>query len=288
MEQYTISPEDLQYILQTGKDSSAAYSATKVEADKDREDVYVIHNQISKAAEGFVYYNPKLNAVICSLKGTDSLRDFKTDATFANHTFSGHIGPFSLLFPIIGHSGFIRRFLDISMEVYHNIEAVRRAHPNAKEVVFTGHSLGAALAEIGSVLYAMNYNDIPVRFITHEAPRVFEKATWEQILSNPATANLNKTGLRLWRTNDMIESINPTWRGARHLGQSLKIPEQSIWDYIARYSPYYGHKLSRNIEAYEKYMKNPSLLKEIDTTRAYGKIRKRRKRTSSQRRVRKV
>ena len=73
------------------------------------------------------------------------------------------------------HWGFYNQFqyleseLDKALSDYNN-------NDNEREVVFSGHSLGGALASIAALKYAKKYPDLEVNCVTFGSPRVESKA----------------------------------------------------------------------------------------------------------------
>lgn len=97
------------------------------------------------------------------------------------------------------HRGFQRALAVVWREAHSSVVEYRRQHPNA-EIVFTGHSLGAALA----VLAFSRLGDANSSLITFGCPRVGNAAFRERMLSIPS-----KMLLRVVNLQDPVTHVPP-------------------------------------------------------------------------------
>jgi hypothetical protein len=94
----------------------------------------------------------------------------------------GHFAAIAHLFslPCLAHRGFQQALGEVWDRVHELVTGYRTRHPRA-EIVFTGHSLGAALA----VLAYSRFADPDLSLYTFGCPRVGDGAFCARVLSNP-------------------------------------------------------------------------------------------------------
>jgi len=108
------------------------------------------------------------------------------------------------------------------------IDGARRC-PNCT-VLFTGHSLGAAMATLGAAEFS---KILKVELFTYGCPRVGNThfVTWTSSpKSDYVTPSLNGTSLRMARERDVVPSIPPEFLGYRHL-------PQEVWNKHGKHGP---------------------------------------------------
>jgi len=94
----------------------------------------------------------------------------------------GHLTSITHLFspPCLVHQGFRNALDEVWEAVHHIVLDYRGNHPGA-EILFTGHSLGGALA----VLAYSRFADIDLSLCTFGCPRVGDGAFRDRVMSNP-------------------------------------------------------------------------------------------------------
>nr|QNL09438.1 lipase TDL2 [Thermomyces dupontii] len=114
-----------------------------------------------------------------------------------------------------GHTGFVASWKSVANTLRGQVENAVKEHPDYR-VVFTGHSLGGALATIaGAALRGNGYN---IDVFSYGAPRVGNRAFAEFL-----TAQTGGTLYRITHTNDIVPRLPP-----RDWGYSHSSPEYWI------------------------------------------------------------
>ena len=107
------------------------------------------------------YYNDSL--LIC-FRGTESTTDILADLNITRSKFI--IPNFNTKMYV--HNGFLKQFKEVCQDLSHEIESYRKdtsiVNKN-KKIVFTGHSLGGALATLGSCYFSILNADLSVNCI---------------------------------------------------------------------------------------------------------------------------
>jgi len=192
-------------ILLAAKASQMAYGCTVAEAQALGFSVAAVLHDEATDTQGIVLVNDEL--VIVAFRGTESIKDWLTDVKVrkqqTNHPY--YIGNFSV------HRGFMEAFNSIvgQLRDLKDETAFFRSH---REVIFTGHSMGGALAMIA----AMTFDNTVGNVITFGQPRVGNGAfaeIYRKLLGDKTTRVIN--GL------DVI-CLSPLWlMGYRHAGKHV-------------------------------------------------------------------
>src|SRR5262249_47569136 len=133
------------------------------------------------------------DTVIVSFRGTSSLSNFQTDAGFfKTSAFGGSV-----------HRGFYHAAQSVWSQVQ---EALKDLAPG-KKVIFTGHSLGAALAQIASLQYADGGGQVEGVY-TYGTPRVGDAkfaAHYDRLLGEKTFQHVNN--------RDIVSRVPPALLG---------------------------------------------------------------------------
>ena len=124
-----------------------------------------------------VYSCKYYKSLVFAFRGTESFRDVLSDLNLfrseleipGNHLTS--IFSFNFNRPLV-HSGFLTQFNTVKDEINQDIIEYRKDPDGDNHLIFTGHSLGGALATIASVYYGSLYPDMSISCITFGSPRV--------------------------------------------------------------------------------------------------------------------
>ena len=167
-----------------------------------------------------------------SYRGTESFQDVLTDLKISKV-------PFPLYRHNIWeapdvHRGFSRQFesirepLDLEIEKYlSNFQSGSNSRDKPK-VVFTGHSLGGALATLSALYFQCKYPDVGISCITFGSPRVGD-AQFAKLFNEKV-----RISYRYVNDNDPVPCIPTSWRfqhvkGLVWLNQDKIMNEIKVW-----------------------------------------------------------
>ncbi|KAI1129714.1 lipase [Nemania abortiva] len=158
---------------------------------------------------GFVSTDAKNKVIVVSIRGSHSVRNWITDLRFLQKDCT-------LVSGCKVHTGFATAWDEISATVLSAVKAARAANPTYK-IVFTGHSLGAAVSSLGAA-YARK-EGLPVDIINYGSPRVGNEA-FATFVSNQAGDEWRVTHL-----NDPVPRLPPAWLPLYSLKYAHTTPE---------------------------------------------------------------
>lgn len=173
--------------------------------------------------------NHESDTLVVAFRGTSSKKDVLTDLSVTREKLPLANTPFPLL-PLV-HSGFMSQFFSINS----HIEGVVAEHNN---IVFCGHSLGGALATIGSLYYSFQYPEKNISCVTFGSPRVGDNTfvsyfneripnTLRYVNDNdpvpcvPTRWRFKHVGGLQWLNQDQIQQEIPVWRFYRFLKNTM-------------------------------------------------------------------
>ena len=139
----------------------------------------------------------QLDALAVVFRGTSSLRDIITDADYRMIAIGGGRA----------HEGFWRAWDSVALDVAASVR-----QPGISRIVFTGHSLGGALAVLGGSL-------LGAEIVTFGAPRVFDWTRAREV------ANCRQYRHR----RDPAPHCPPWWHGYRHAGKAIKLGRRGFF-----------------------------------------------------------
>jgi hypothetical protein len=150
--------------------------------------------------------------VVIAFKGqkNDRWNELKTDLQCWKTTFAGHRV----------HAGFVKGLSCLSRRLQIDLD---EAGPS-KHVLFTGHSLGGAFAQ----LMALEHK--PTDVYTFGAPRVFDGTVAEYFKD----VNI----VRVENTNDLVPLLPPRWMGYKHIGKQVLLSDELTFKKSHRLTSY--------------------------------------------------
>ena len=167
-------------------------------------------------------YDKKLSVIF---RGTESKRDVLTDLNIIQVKM-----PISNTkeeeYPHV-HWGFYNQFQQLEPQL-NKVLAEYNSSNNEREIVFSGHSLGGALATIAALKYAEQYPELEVNCVTFGSPRV----------GNPIFAKYFdeyvNDSYRFVNDNDPVPCVPSAWRykhvkGCRWLYHDKVLNEITAW-----------------------------------------------------------
>ena len=167
--------------------------------------------------------------LVVAFRGTESGEDILTDLNITREKL-----PLQNMneedWPLV-HSGFAGQFFSVNTKLDDIIA-------DADSVLFCGHSLGGALATVGSVYYGFKHPGKPVDCVTFGSPRVgdtrfanyFDKRVGcslryvndnDPIPCVPTRWRFKHVGGLQWLNQDVVQSEIPVWRFYRFLKNTL-------------------------------------------------------------------
>ena len=173
---------------------------------------------------GWVIKKPD-NSLVVNFRGSQFQGDFSID---------GKITPSEMNFgdsKIKVHSGFKEGYNIIKENLEKTIEKVK--DPETKEILYTGHSMGAAMAQIAALdAKAKPTSDkekADIKVITTASPRVF----YGEDSANFYNQVLGESSMRIVIKGDLIPSLPPKSIGYFHCGYKLEIKDstRSYWSH---------------------------------------------------------
>ena len=113
-------------------------------------------------------------------------------------------------------------FLNVALSVFKPLkEKISQINPS-KEILFTGHSQGAAVAQVLSLLIALTIKDRNPLAITFASPRVFSQSSYEFVSKKvPMTLTISHPG-------DGVPRFPLGYQGYRHVGIKLILDITSL------------------------------------------------------------
>ena len=115
------------------------------------------------------------NKLYIAFRGTESIRDCLSDANIIRvpmdlPTINASQRPYV-------HWGFLRQFRSLQKDIENDItEYINDNNSETKELVITGHSLGAAQATLASLEFKLQYPKMIISCYTYGSPRVGDDA----------------------------------------------------------------------------------------------------------------
>lgn len=164
--------------------------------------------QSSKAC-GVISYDPTHNECICSFRGTRDVIDVLTDLTFLPVTFNTRNSSlYSLSTEMNVHAGFFSSFESIIPQLDNVISSL----PSNTNILFVGHSMGGALAQLAAGYYA----DKTPSLVSIGAPCIGNDKFCEFMNSNIHPYG----GIRFWNAFDPVPYL-ALLVGYKHCGVSI-------------------------------------------------------------------
>ncbi len=180
------------------------------------------------------------NYIVVVFKGSDSFEDWIDNLNFKKISFSRTIKI---------HNGFYNQYLEIQFIIRNEVYKIYNDNLKnkiKKEIIFTGHSLGGALATIFATTFS-----IPNSCVTFGSPRVGNKA-FVKFFNKKINI---KESLRYVNEEDTVCKVPTWWMGFRHVKGKKKIGKKLSYEEKLLYIP---RKIFGNPNDHypEKYLRN--------------------------------
>ncbi|KAI0124204.1 Alpha/Beta hydrolase protein [Xylariales sp. AK1849] len=150
--------------------------------------------------EGFVATDETNKLIVASFRGTHSIRNWITDFVFTQ-------SPCNITALCLLHDGFYDAWLEVADDVTTAVATAAAAHPDYA-IVFTGHSLGAAVATVAAAYVRNDGHAIDI--YTYGSPRA-GNLEFVQFVTDQAGAEYRVTHL-----DDPVPRLPPIVLNYRH------------------------------------------------------------------------
>lgn len=149
--------------------------------------------------EGYVAASD--SKVYVAFRGSETILDFRYDLKLGKTAYpqGGEV-----------HSGFFKA----AESIFDIVDDILLSCVRAQEIIFTGHSLGGALACISADLLPWN----PRAVYLFGCPRVFDHGA-----AHGYDSRLGRRTFRYVHNNDIVPRIPPTWAGYKHIGRLVYV-----------------------------------------------------------------
>jgi hypothetical protein len=188
----------------------------------------------ASGTSALLLWNPILGELAVAFRGTDDFWDVINDADAWPTTLADHGDMVQV------HAGFLRAFEAIWTTLRHEIEKAEAEH-HVEYYVFTGHSLGGALAH----LLCGHIRRNGVVLITFGMPRVGDRA-WVRVVED-----------RAWRAVRVVHNLDciPTVPGFpyKHAGKLLHIDGQGR---VLQMAGRWWRQLLHHVQGFFRYPKS--------------------------------
>ncbi|KAK8066310.1 hypothetical protein PG997_013057 [Apiospora hydei] len=169
--------------------------------------------------QGFLSTDPKNKVIVLSFRGSHSIRNWITNFVFLQE-------PCGLVGGCLLHAGFAGAYKEVAEPLRTALAAATKANPDYK-IVFTGHSLGAAIATVAAAYERAAGHAIDL--YTYGSPRVGNRA-FVDFVTKQAGLEYRVTHLA-----DPVPRLPPIFANYRHTSPEywLSDGEATTIDYTA-------------------------------------------------------
>lgn len=259
---------------------AAASLAYKEENESDMNDKIKLSQgwQIHKTIEGKsgvklkIWVSPKNGNVLIGFRGTSSMKEMRLDATLGSTVFQNTKGE------NVGYvyKGFAQGWEDIKPALEREMQVLRSTSfiPDGATIQFAGHSLGGALAEIGSTYFADVYPNCKIVETSIAAPTSGDKHFGEYsrsrlnlqrtriVAAGDPVANVKLPGMEYVENTNVLNFVHTkksksSWDAFRKVVSSV-MPSVAIGNQL--YESYANHSLGSYEETLLQDFQDESIL----------------------------
>ena len=172
-------------------------------------------------AAAFVATHHGRKTIVAVFRGTQSVQSFIQDIQILTTPPEFELPFIAKPSNIRVHYGFHSSYMNIRLETQGPLQALAKRYPDY-EIVFTGHSLGGAMASLASVDFHSMTNglyDDRISLITFGQPRIGNKA-WAQFFDG---LSFSSRAVRIVKDADPIAQLPPRFTGYVHGGRQYEI-----------------------------------------------------------------
>ncbi|KAK8855484.1 triacylglycerol lipase precursor [Apiospora arundinis] len=150
--------------------------------------------------QGFLSTDPKNKVIVLSFRGSHSIRNWITNFVFLQE-------PCDLVGDCLLHAGFAGAYKEVAGPINTALAAAAKANPDYK-IVFTGHSLGAAIATVAAAYQRAAGHAVDL--YTYGSPRVGNRAFVDFVTKQPGLE------YRVTHLADPVPRLPPIFANYRH------------------------------------------------------------------------
>ncbi|KAJ3251457.1 hypothetical protein HK103_002403 [Boothiomyces macroporosus] len=190
--------------------------------------IIVAANDSATTGAGFVGVNPDLQTIVISFRGTsnptadgEDLDFFKSNADFQSAKPIDVPNPANSPLPtsLQIHTGFKNTYEGVRQAILPAAANLAAQYPSY-QIVFTGHSLGGALAGLAAVDFQNVYGyDDRISLYTYGQPRIGD-TNWARYVDGLSIAN---RFYRVARVGDPVVHLPYNWMGFQHFRHQYEI-----------------------------------------------------------------
>ena len=172
-------------------------------------------------AQAYIWNDTKNHTLYVSFRGTMGNDDILADID-VRCTLAEELGP-----NVRVHCGFFKQFASVQQDIETEI-----AKHDFKSIVFCGHSLGAAVASIAAVHFALKMKDTPIHCFTVGSPRVGND-NFRLLFNNVVTEKY-----RIFNENDPVPMVPISHRFV-HVDNGICITDAGEFKQVDQDDPWF-------------------------------------------------
>lgn len=161
-----------------------------------------------QGTQAYVAYNVLENEIIVSFRGSTNIANWVSNLNYFQT-------PYKQVPGAQVHRGFFAAYNGVQGQVINAVRALFKSYPSAR-ILFTGHSLGGALASIAAVdlKEQLGLSSSIITFYTYGSPRVGNQAFSDYVFGLFPNGGYQ----RVTHYNDVVPHVPPTAFGFNHIG----------------------------------------------------------------------
>ena len=214
----SLSYEDEKHVQENFTNSKLTKSLDNADTKNILRKCISVPKLYSSDSDCQVYVCEYENKLVVCFRGTESIADILTDLKISQVTFI--VPNLEILECPQVHRGFYEQFYSVQNDLEKHIKEYLKKNKDAP-IIFTGHSLGGALATLASLYFQMLLPELTVSCVTFGSPRVGD-STFVKLYEEHV-----KETYRYVNDNDPVPCIPTSWR-FQHIPGLIWLNEDKI------------------------------------------------------------